>query len=641
MRSRYHRWDGSQDPFSDAVDVGAVLEELGDDLLMGSGGRSAVQRMLQRGLSGQAGLAELRARLEARRRALADRLDPAGPMDDLRDQLDGIIDLERQALGGQDAEAARFDELTLDTLPRDVGGTIRELQAKESWASPEAELAFRELLDDLRKQILDSYLKDLTASMQSVTPDDVRQVTEMLADLNAMLEARERGERVDFDGFMARHGHLFPERPQDLDELLEVLARRMAAMSRLLASMSPEQRGQLEELARQLFGDLDLQFQLAQLGQNLRGLLPRMGWDEPQPGGLGAEPMPLSAAVDAMERLGELDELEEALRQDYPGASLDDVDDEALGRALDEDSVQDLRRLRQIERALEQAGVLRRSQGELELTPRGARMLGERALTQLLDRIRRETSTRAVGYDAEPTGQTRAWRFGDREPISVQRTVHNAVLRRASRAGESGQGVALHPDDFEVLEEEVRPRTATALLLDLSFSMPLRGHFVPAKRMALALHALIQGKYPQDSLHLIGFSDYARRLQPADLGAAGFERVYGTNMHHAFMLARRVLAEDRRPVKQVIMVTDGEPTAHLEEEVAVFHWPPIRETIESTLREAVRLARSAIRLNVFLLEDDPGLVAFADRLAGVTGGQVFQMSGDEMGSFILRDYVAR
>ncbi|MDQ4129466.1 MAG: hypothetical protein M3133_00490, partial [Actinomycetota bacterium] len=271
------------------------------------------------------------------------------------------------------------------------------------------------------------------------------------------------------------------------------------------------------------------------------------------------------------------------------------------------------------------------------------RMLGERALTKLLDRIRRQPSTRISGIDAEPTGQTRAWTFGDHEPIAVERTVFNSVLRSASDPSAGGGpwegSVRLRPDDFEVVEQEVRPRTATALLLDLSFSMPLRGHFVPAKRMALALYALIQGKYPQDSLYLVGFSDYARRMQPADLGTTGFERVYGTNMQHAFLLARRLLADDPRPTKQVIMVTDGEPTAHLEGEVAYFNWPPVRETIIKTLREAVHLARSGISINVFLLEDDPGLVSFADRLARVANGQVFQVGSDELGRFIVRDYV--
>jgi uncharacterized protein with von Willebrand factor type A (vWA) domain len=424
------------------------------------------------------------------------------------------------------------------------------------------------------------------------------------------------------------------------------MARRAAAAQRFLASLSPQQRDQLQQLARDAFDDLDLELQLEQLGDNLAGAFPHgppAAWgelpDEPQAGEPGG---PVSRMVDAWERVGELEDLEQQLAGAYEGATLDDVDEEALRRHLGADAAGDLAELKAIERELERSGAMRLADGELELTPRGARLLGERSLARLLAKVRREPSTRRVGADPEPTGGTRPWSFGDREPISVSRTVHNAVLRQAAEQREDGPGgrpaVRLRAQDLEVVETEVRPRTATALLLDLSFSMPLQGHFVPAKRMALALHALIEGRHRQDSLHLIGFSDYARRLQPSDLAATGFERVYGTNMQHAFLLARRVLADDPRPVKRVIMVTDGEPTAHLVDGRSLFHWPPVAETLEATLREAMRLARLGIELDVFLLEDDPGLVAFAERLASVTGGEVMRMSAEETGRAVIGGY---
>jgi uncharacterized protein with von Willebrand factor type A (vWA) domain len=480
----------------------------------------------------------------------------------------------------------------------------------------------------------------------------------MLGDLNRLLEARARNggeppadEPERFAEFKARHRALLPGDPADLDELLAEMARRAAAAQRLLASLSPAQRAQLQQLARDAFDDLDLELQLEQLGENLAGAFPGgppAGWGEPPEapveGGPGG---PVSRLVDAYERVGELEDLERQLAGAYEGATLDDVDEDAVRRHLGEDAIGDLADLKAIERELERSGAMRVRDGELELTPRGARLLGERALARLLARVRREPSTRRTGADPEPTGGTRGWRFGDREPISVSRTLHNAVLREAAeRSGGGGaprtdgarRRVRLRAEDLEVAETEVRPRTATALLLDLSFSMPLQGHFVPAKRMALALHALIEGRHRQDSLHLIGFSDYARRMQPADLAAAGFERVYGTNMHHAFLLARRVLADDPRPVKRVVMVTDGEPTAHLVEGRSMFHWPPVAETLEATLREAMRLARLGIELDVFLLEDDPGLVAFAERLAAITGGEVTRMSAEEVGRTVVGGY---
>ncbi|MDX1621507.1 MAG: hypothetical protein R3320_10980 [Nitriliruptorales bacterium] len=640
--ARYRAWDGTQDPLAEPVDVGRVLDELSGDLLNGFGGRDGLRQMLRRGIQGRVGLDDIRDRLREQREAMRSQMHAASPLDGLTEELDDIVATERAELAGRDDTDARFNELALDSMPRDAAGRFQALRGYD-FASEEARQRFEQLEEQLRRDLLDAYFRQLSDGMRSVTPDDIARYGEMLAELNEMIAARERGEDHDFDGFMERYGDLFPENPQDLDELLETLAQRMAAMSRLMASLSPEQRAQLQALAEELFDDLDMQFQLSQLSENLRQLAPHLPWDQGGMDGYGlgeGDPIGFSDLLDQVERLQELEDLEEALAGEYAGATLDDIDEEALRRNLGADAVRDLRQLKEIERELERSGALQRRDGELELTPRGARLLGERALTALLERIERRPSTRHHGADPEPTGQTRQWRFGDREPIAVRKTVTNAVLRGAAQGRKAGS-VEIAPDDFEVAETEVRPRTATALLLDLSFSMPLQGHFVPAKRMALALNALIEGKHRQDSLHLIGFSDYARRMQPADLGAAGFERVYGTNMQHAFLLARRVLADDPRPVKQVIMVTDGEPTAHLDHGQAIFHWPPVRETLEKTLREAARLARSGISLNIFLLEDAPGLVSFAHRLADLTDGQVFQMQGDELGRFVLRDYVAR
>jgi uncharacterized protein with von Willebrand factor type A (vWA) domain len=310
-------------------------------------------------------------------------------------------------------------------------------------------------------------------------------------------------------------------------------------------------------------------------------------------------------------------------------------------RTLGEDAVRDVRRLKEIERALERAGLITRHGGRLEVTPKGARRLGERALVRVFEELRQDREgshdARQAGGLAEPTGSTRPWTFGDAGPIDVQRSVFNAVVR----GGGGGGRPRLSAEDFELVDSETRTEAATALLLDLSFSMPLRGHWVPAKRMALALHALIEGRYPHDTLYLIGFSDYARRMRPEDLAASGFERVYGTNMQHAFLLAGRLLAQHPRATKQVIMVTDGEPTAHLEGDEAFFSWPPIPETIHRTLAEAVRLARMGVTLNVFMLEDSPGLQRFMERLARLTRGRVFQTGGEGLDRFVVRDYVRR
>jgi uncharacterized protein with von Willebrand factor type A (vWA) domain len=658
VRSRYGAWDGSQDPMGERVDIADALDRLADDLLMGAGGQQSLRELQRRGLPGERGLDDLRRALARQRRELQRELDDGGPVAVLRDQLDRIVATERDALAQADDPDARLSELDLDTQPTDPAGRFRALGAYD-FRSPDAAQAYADLADQLRRDLLDAHLRSLTGALRSVTPEDQARIARMLGDLNAMLEARAANggdpppdEPERFAAFVQAHRDLLPGDPATLDELLAAMAERAAAAAAFLRSLPPDQRRQLEELARQVFDDVDLQFQLDQLGGNLAaafpGGLPAGGGpgeggappDRPEPGDAAG---PLSAAVDAHARVAELEDLERALQGEHPGATIDDVDEEALRRHLGDDAVRDLRRLKAIERELERSGAMRVEGGELTLTPRGARQLGQRSLARLLARVRREPATRTIGADPEPTGQTRPWVFGDREPIAVGPTVRNAVMRRAAAGdGPAGgaAGVRLHPDDLEVAESEVRPRTATALLLDLSFSMPLQGHFVPAKRMVLALHALIEGNHRQDSLHLIGFSDYARRMQPADLAAAGFERVYGTNMHHAFLLARRVLADDPRPVKRVVMVTDGEPTAHLVDGRSVFNWPPVPETLEATLREAMRLARANIELDVFLLEDAPGLLAFAERLASLTGGEVFRMTADEVGRTVVSGYAS-
>ncbi|HXF72152.1 MAG TPA: hypothetical protein VNO79_06050 [Actinomycetota bacterium] len=641
MRIRYSRWDGSQDPFGPDLSAGDLLDELSEDILSGSGVQAAISRLVRRGMRGRfSGLDALRARLREARRREEERLDLRGPLEELRRELEEILERERSTLSLRPDEDARAREAFLDALPADLPGQLRELTGYR-FADPEAQARFDRLLERLREQVLGAYFRNLAEGLRSLGPEELARFRDMLAELNRMIEDRARGTHTqeDFDRFMERYGDLFPDRPRDLDELLEGMARRMAALSRLMASLSPEQRAELQALAEGVLSDLDLAFEVDRLAANLSALFPGMPWGEPALAG-GEEAMPLSATVDALERLHDYEDLDRALSGDYAGASLEDVDEEALRRTLGEDAVRDVRRLKAIERALEQAGLVQRREGRLEMTPKGARRLGERALVKVFEHLRRDREgtheARDPGGVAEPTGQTRPWRFGDAGQIAVQRTVFNAVLREGP-----GRSPRLAPEDFELVEAEQRTEAATAVLLDLSFSMPLRGHFVHAKRMALALHALIEGRYPHDTLYLIGFSDYARRMEPRDLTAAGWERVYGTNMQHAFHLAGRLLAQHPRATKQVIMVTDGEPTAHLEGEEVFFSWPPVPETIRLTLSEAMRLARAGVTLNVFMLEDSPGLVRFMERLARLTAGRVFLMDDRDLGAFVVRDYVAR
>lgn len=644
MRFRYARWDGTQDPIGEDLDVHALVDQLSDELLGGADPDEAMADLLRRGMPGRFdGIQSLLDRIrERRRRAQSEgRLD--GFLEEVREQLEQIVEEERTELSFDEDPEARMREGYLDSLPPDPAGRINGLKEYD-FKSEIARGMFNQLLEKLQQEVLSSYFKQMASSMQNLSPEDIAAMRDMLADLNRMLDQHRAGSgpsQEQFDEFMGRHGRFFPENPRNMQELLEVMARRMAAMSRLMASLSPEQRAELEALSQQLLGDLGLAFEVDRLADALRELFPNMGWDEGVPM-QGDRPLGLAEGLEAIERLSDFDDVERALRQDYPGAALEDVDVDKIRRTLGEDAVRNVENLRRVEKALEQAGILSRSNGRLELTPRGVRKLGERALTKVFERLQIDRPGRHDAHEAggmgEPTGATRPWRFGDSFAIDVRRTIQNAVVRGGAGAGH--RGVRLSVEDFETVEAESLTSTATVLLLDMSFSMPMRGNWVPAKRMALALHSLIATKYPQDHLDIVGFSDMAHVMRPEELAQVGWEHVYGTNMEHAFNLAGRLLAKHPRATKQVLLVTDGEPTAHLlPDGTPFFRWPPVRETLEKTYSEALRLAKAGIIMNIFMLEDSPALFNFVDKLARVVNGRVFAVGGDELGDLVVRDYL--
>jgi uncharacterized protein with von Willebrand factor type A (vWA) domain len=638
---RYSRWDGSQTPIDEDLSVAKLVDELSDDILDGLGPDAAFESMLRRGVPGQfGGVQSLMERIRKARAAERERGRLDGWLEQLRDQLDRVLDMERATLARRDDDDARMRESFLESLPSSVAGSISELKEYD-FADSQAREAFGDLLEQIRQEMLAAYGDQMVQGLKNLSPEELAAMRDMLADLNQLLEARRAGNEPtaeQFASFMAKHGRFFPENPQTLDELLEAMARRMAAMSQLMASLPADRREELQRLSDEMMQDLGLSFEMSRLSESLRDLLPQMPWDMAS-GIDGEQPIGLQESLDAIERLADLDDLECTLKMDGPNSTLEDVDIDKLRRTLGDDAAHDLERMKRVERALEEAGILSRRGGKLEMTPRGVRKLGERALVQVFERVVADGpgshDVREAGGTGEATGQTRPWTFGDTARIQVQKTVANAVMR----TGPSTSGVKLTVQDFEVEEAEKRTSTATVLLLDMSFSMPLRGHWTHAKRMALALHSLISSKYPEDKLSIVGFSDVARELKPQDLVDVDWEPVKGTNMAHAFNLAARLLAKQRGASKQVLLVTDGEPTAHLEGEYVYFQWPPMQKTLEETYKEAMRLTRGGVTLNVFMLEDDPGLLGFMDRLAKIVTGRVFAVRDDALGEFVVRDYL--
>jgi len=641
---RYSRWDGTQqDPLGPELDVPGIVDALSDELLEGGDPAEAIDRLMRQGLPGRfGGLDAIRKRLRDARRGAQQQGRLDGVLEQAREELDAILENERTELSFRDDDEARMREGFLESLPPDPAGRIGELKDYD-FVSPVAAERFKQLLERLRQEMLGAYVRSMTGAMQQMTPEDIAAMRDMLADLNRMIDQKRRDvgpTQDEFNEFMRRHGRFFPEHPRTLDELLAALAQRAAALGRLMASLTPEQRAELEALSQQLLSDLDLDMQVNQLSNALHEMFPDLGWDQ-QARMSGDRPLGLGEALDAIERLGDFEELDRTLRGDYPGASLEDVDLDRVRRALGEDAARDLEKLRRVERALEEAGVVARRDGDWTLTPRGIRALGQRALSHVFSRLQSDRAGKheapQTGAGGEPTGASRTWRFGDHFQIDVRRTVQNAVLREGATTGR----VNITAKDFEIAEMETRTRNATVLLLDMSFSMPMRGNWAGAKRMALALHALISSQYPDDRLDIVGFSDYARVMSPEDLANVGWEHVYGTNMEHAFNLAGRLLSKYPGSNKQVLLVTDGEPTAHIIDgtDQVFFHWPPVRETLEKTYKEALRLAKAGVTMNIFMIEDTDNLFRFIDSLAKVVSGRVFAVHSDDLGVDVLRDYV--
>jgi uncharacterized protein with von Willebrand factor type A (vWA) domain len=651
MSARYGAWHGGPDPLEPPFDIREALDEIGEDVLAGTSPRAALSRLMHRGADGRDGLDSLRRKARQRARQLRRSGQLDGTLQQVRELLDAALEEERQALFPDPDDAARMAEAELDALPSDTARAVRQLSDYQ-WRSAQAREKYEQIQELLRSEVLDAQFAGMRDALQNATPEDLARIREMMAALNDMLDADARGEHTQeqFEEFMQQYGEFFPEQPANLEELIDSLARRAAAAQRLMDSLTPEQQGELSDLMAQALGNSGLAGEMSRLQQGLRSARPDLQW-----GGRermdGDESLGYSDATGALAELADLDQLEEMLGQDYPGASLDDIDEELIERALGRSAVDDMERLRQIERELRRQGYLERGSDGLKLTPRALRRLGATALRRVFavleSRGRGSHDVRDAGAAGEITGASREWRFGDEQPLDVVRTVRNAVLRTAGSGTEPALDAApdsrlveLASEDFEVVETERRSSAAIALLVDMSYSMELRGTWGEAKTTALALHALVTTKYPQDAIEIIGFSDYARVMSTGALVEHDWDRVQGTNLQHGLMLARRHLDKHRGAEPIILVITDGEPTAHLAADgFADFAWPPTRETIAATLAEVERCTRRGATINVFMLDDDPRLVEFMQELGRRNGGRVFLPKPGALGEYVVADYL--
>lgn len=643
-RSRYGRYHDGPDPLAPPVDLREALDAIGEDVLEGASPRRALQELLRRGTKNMRGLDDLAAQAAKRRRDLLKKNNLDGTLQEVRELLDKAVLEERKALARALDDDARFQEMQIGDLSPSTAQAVQELSDYD-WRSSEARENYEKIKDLLGREMLDQRFAGMKQALEGATDEDRQAISEMLKDLNELLDAHNKGEDTDeqFEQFMDKHGQHFPENPKNVDELLDSLAQRAAAAQRLRNSLSPEQRAELDALAQQAFGDSNLLSQLDQLDQNLQQARPGEDWDGSQ-NFRGENGMGLGDGTGALQDIADLENLGNQLSQQYNGAALDDIDADALLKQLGPEAAADARMLAELEKALQQQGFMDKgADGQWRLSPKAMRQLGQSALKDVAGKLSRrggERDTRKAGAMGEPTGASRAWEFGDTEPWDVTRTVNNAVLRSAATG--SGFPVQLQVTDVEISETETRTQAAVALLVDTSFSMVMDGRWVPMKRTALALNHLVSTRFRGDDLQLIGFGRHAQTLTASEL--AGLDGAYdqGTNLHHALMLAVRHLRRHPNAQPVVLIVTDGEPTAHLEPDGhAYFDYPPSSKTLGLTVRELDTVAKLGAQVTIFRLGDDPGLARVVDKMAERVGGRVIAPDLDGLGAAVVTDYLKR
>ncbi len=650
LGARYSQWDGTQ---AGAVDADAVLGAIADDLMEHGDLGWALRNLLARGLPNadgghSQGLRQLLQRLREQKRERLDRFDLSTVMQDIEQQLNDILKREQAtvdewAARGEDAfsdemlrKIAERNQAELDALPEDTAGRIKALERYE-FLNPDAQRDFIALLNQLRKAMTQTFFKDVENMVQRLSDGDIARMKEMLNALHDMLVKKIAGEEPDFEGFMARFGDMFGDHPPaTLEALLEQMRQQMAAAQSMLGSMSPDQRAQLLSMMADRFADPELDQALRQLTKamdflNPRGARYRFG---------GSDELDLEAAMRLMQEMHRLDETMEQVQAAARSGDLDRIDRDAIAELLGDEDADGLDNLKALLDALKEAGYLREAGDKWELTPRGSRMIGQHALGEIYARLKRQNLGNhplpEAGRFGERMAETKPYEHGDAFHLNMPRTIRNAMDREGPALP-----IKLRADDFEVDRSERLTSTATAMLVDQSWSMALRGSFEAAKKVALALHHLITSQYPRDSFHIIGFAAYANELKPRDLPFLQWdEYVLGTNMQHALLLAEQLLCRDGAGTKQIILISDGEPTAHLLPNGRhQFAYPPTLETWRATFRAVRRCTRKGIAINTFMLDANDHLKQFMEQMARINGGRVFYSTPERLGEYILVDYV--
>ena len=664
---RYSYWDGTQNPFD--LDEDDVLEALSEDIMNHGDVNRAMRNLMRQGMNGDqgqriTGIRELRERLSRLQQQQLERYNLESAMDDIAERLEDIVSTERSGIerrldearqqledAGDDSDLsdilgnamdvleqrAQQNQEKLDLMPESAAGQIRSLSDYD-FMDPEAQEKFQELMEMLRQQMMQNFFQGMKDAIQNMSPEDMRGIQEMIQALNQMLRDRAMGDDPDFEGFMEQYGRYFdPDRPASLDELIEQLQQQMASMQSLMDSMSSQMRDELEEMLQSSMPSEMMQ-DMAELASTMYEMFPFDDMASEYPF-MGDESVTLDQAMQLMEQLQDMDRLDDQLESVMRQGGVENVDPDKVEELMGEDARRELEQLQQLIQQLEEAGYLRRKGDRLELTARGMRKLAQSALREVFSEMKKERIGRhevfTRGDGGEYTGETRQYQFGDPFDIDMHRTLFNSVLRNGPDVP-----LRLRPEDLEVHHTEHLTQTATVLLLDQSKSMGMFGYWGPAKKVAMALYWLIHSQFPRDYFYLVGFSDYAMEFKEEELPEITWNYWNsGTNMQHGLMLARKLLSRQKVANKHIIMVTDGEPTSHLENGHAYFSYPPSYQTIDQTLKEVKRCTQDGITINTFMLEANYYLMDFIDQVTKVNKGRAFYTSPNQLGQYVMVDYM--
>jgi uncharacterized protein with von Willebrand factor type A (vWA) domain len=697
-RYGYSRWDGTQN--IEGLDADDILNALSGDYMEEGNLQQALKRLMQDGIRSEdgrktMGLRELMERMRNMRNEQLNRYNMAsGVMDDLREKLEEIKNLEREGIqkrleqsnepsqpsqlsdqqhrtnqpqDGSEQESQQGssssqpgqsgesnDELTpeqkrqmlemiakrkqdyLDKLPQDIPGQIKGL-SEYDFMDDEAREKFKELMDSLQQQMMQQFFQGMQQSLQNMTPEDIAKMREMIRDLNKMLRDRQEGREPDFDSFMQKHGEYFPG-VNSLDDLIEQMQQQMAAMQGIMDNLSPEQRQELQDLMEQLMGDDRIRVDMMELAMNLEALAPMEQMRTRFPF-RGDESLPLNEAMRMMNRLQQMEGLEDQIQEARRLDDLEAIDSEKVKDLLGDEEYQSVEQLKELMKVLEEAGYIQKKGNRWELTARGIRKIGQKALQDIFNKLKRDGFGRHIspfrGVGGERTDESKPYQFGDPFLLDLEKTLMNALHRRGT-----GTPVGLQKDDFEVYRTEFTTQSSTVLMIDLSMSMVYNGCQPAAKKVAVALESLIRSQFPRDNLYVVGFSFVAREYKPEELVEMGrYDNSTGTNMAHGFMLARQLLARHHGVNKQIIMITDGGPTVWFEEGEWQFGYPPNPFAEQQTLLEVQRCTREGITINTFMLEDDRWMVAFVNQLSSINRGRTFYADKNNLGEYLLIDYL--